>query len=125
MAWTWERIAAARGARRVDELAAELGWSRKRLWSRFGAQIGLSPKQAATLVRFDHAAHLLAAGEPPARVAALSGYADQPHLHRDVKALTGTTPAVVAKEPFLAVDDIVWAGRLAQLPHRLRKRRHA
>ncbi|MEV4112185.1 hypothetical protein [Nonomuraea sp. NPDC049695] len=47
---------------RVDGLADEVGWSRKRLWSRFRSQLGITPKRAARLVRFDHAAHLLAAG---------------------------------------------------------------
>lgn len=88
-----------------DALAAEVGWSRKRLWSRFGAQLGVPPKRAAKLVRFDHAAHRLVAGEGAARVA------DQSHLHRDVVECTGVTPATLAGEPFLAVDDIAWPGR--------------
>jgi AraC-like DNA-binding protein len=110
VAWAWQRIVAGRGLVRVDQLAAELGWSRKRLWSRFHSQIGLPPKRAAKLVRFDHAAHRLAAGQDAARVAADGGYTDQSHLHRDVVAFTGATPATVANEPFLAVDDIAWAG---------------
>jgi AraC-like DNA-binding protein len=111
VAWAWGRIVATRGAVRVEHLADELGWSRKRLWSRFGAQLGLPPKRAGKLVRFDRAAHRLAAGENPARVAAESGYADQSHLHRDVVAFTGTTPTTVAAEPFLAVDDVAWPMR--------------
>jgi len=51
VAWAWGRIVAGRGLVRVDRLAAEVGWSRKRLWSRFRSQIGLPPKRAATLVR--------------------------------------------------------------------------
>lgn len=113
VAWAWRRIVAGRGRVRVDRLAAEVGWSRKRLWARFHAQIGLPPKRAARLVRFDHAAHRLAAGQDPARAAAEAGYADQSHLHRDVVAFTGTTPAAVAGEPFLAVDDIAWGGHPA------------
>ncbi|MEU7892186.1 helix-turn-helix domain-containing protein [Nonomuraea sp. NPDC049152] len=108
VAWAWQRIVASRGLVRVDGLAAELGWSRKRLWSRFRSQIGLPPKRAVKLVRFDHAAHRLVAGQDAARVAADGGYADQSHLHRDVVAFTGVTPATVAGEPFLAVDDIAW-----------------
>ncbi|WP_432030473.1 helix-turn-helix domain-containing protein [Streptomyces sp. 1222.5] len=110
VAWAWHRIVAGRGLARVDELAAEVGWSRKRLWSRFRSQLGLPPKRAAKLVRFDHAAHRLVAGEGAARVAADAGYADQSHLHRDVVEFTGATPAAVAREPFLAVDDIAWPG---------------
>jgi AraC-like DNA-binding protein len=113
VAWAWKRILAGRGRIRIDALAAEVGWSRKRLWSRFHSQIGLPPKRAATLVRFDHAAHRLAAGVDTARVAADGGYADQSHLHRDVVAFTGCTPSTVAREPWLAVDDIAWPTRTA------------
>ncbi|MEU1722666.1 helix-turn-helix domain-containing protein [Nonomuraea sp. NPDC005692] len=110
VAWAWRRIVGSRGRARVDGLAAEVGWSRKRLWSRFRSQLGLAPKQAEKLVRFDHAAHRLVAGVAAARVAADTGYADQSHLHRDVMAFTGATPATVSAEPFLAVDDIAWPG---------------
>src|SRR5262249_15315371 len=98
-----------RGQVRVEQLAAETGWSRKRLWSRFRSQIGLTPKRAAQLIRFDHAAHRLAAGHGAALVAAESGYADQSHLHRDVRAFTGATPTAIAAAPWLAVDPIAWA----------------
>ncbi|MFB4278501.1 helix-turn-helix domain-containing protein [Nonomuraea sp. MTCD27] len=110
VAWAWDRIVSGRGLVRVDEMAAEVGWSRKRLWSRFRSQLGLPPKRAVKLVRFDHAAHRLVAGEAAARVAADGGYADQSHLHRDVVAFTGATPATVAGEPFLAVDPLAWPG---------------
>ncbi|TWG06785.1 helix-turn-helix protein [Streptomyces brevispora] len=85
--------------------------ARKRLWSRFRSQLGVQPKRAMKLVRFDHAAHRPVAGDRAARVAADAGYADQSHLHRDVMAYTGETPATVAGERFLAVDDIAWPGR--------------
>lgn len=104
----WGRLVATRGRVRVDRLAAEVGWSRQRLWSRFRSQIGLTPKRAARLVRFDHAAHRLAAGHDPARVAAEGGYVDQSHLHRDTVAFTGSTPTAVAAAPWLAVDDVAW-----------------
>ncbi|WP_110945770.1 helix-turn-helix domain-containing protein [Streptomyces avicenniae] len=108
VAAAWRRMRADRGRVRIDGLAREVGWSRKRLWSRFRAQVGLSPKRAAQLVRFDHAAHLLAAGGDGARVAAVSGYTDQSHLHREVRAFTGTTPSAVATAPWLALDDTAW-----------------
>jgi methylphosphotriester-DNA--protein-cysteine methyltransferase len=108
VAWAWRGIVAGRGTVRIEHLAAELGWSRKRLWSRFHSQIGLPPKRAAKLVRFDHAVHGLVAGQDAAGVAADGGYTDQSHLHRDVVAFTGLTPATVVDEPFLAVDDIAW-----------------
>lgn len=109
VAWVWDRIVATRGRARVDELAVKVGWSRKRLWSQFRAQIGISPKRAARLVRFDHVAHRLASGKPAAQIAAEDGYVDQSHLHRDVLAFTGATPTTLAGETWLAANDLAWA----------------
>jgi len=108
VAYSWRRTVMSRGQLRVDGLADEVGWGRKRLWSRFRSQIGLPPKRAAQLVRFDHAAHLLAAGHAVASVAAQSGYVDQSHLHRETKAIAGVTPTAVATAPWLAIDDVAW-----------------
>ncbi|MEV7238409.1 helix-turn-helix domain-containing protein [Streptomyces sp. NPDC051020] len=108
VAYTWRRTLSRRGRVRVDRLADEVGWSRKRLSARFRSQLGITPKRAARLVRFDHAAHLLAAGHNAAGVAAESGYVDQPHLHREVKSFTGLTPTAVAVAPWLAIDDVAW-----------------
>ncbi|WP_210414617.1 helix-turn-helix domain-containing protein [Microlunatus elymi] len=104
----WQRTLAAGGTVRIDDLADEVGWNRQRLWSRFRARLGITPKRAAQLVRFDRAAHLLVAGRPPAEAAADTGYADQSHLHREVRAITGTTPSRVAGAPWLAIDDVAW-----------------
>jgi AraC-like DNA-binding protein len=109
VAFAWGQTVTRRGQVRVDQLAAEVGWSRKRLWSRFRSQIGVTPKRAAQLVRFDHAAHRLADGHSAARVAAETGYTDQSHLHRDVMAFAGVTPTAIAVAPWLAVDDVAWA----------------
>ncbi|MEU0390653.1 helix-turn-helix domain-containing protein [Streptomyces chartreusis] len=96
VAAAWDTIVARRGRVRIGDLAAACGWSRKRLWSRFSAQIGLTPKRAAMLVRFDHAARALTAGENAADVALACGYVDQPHLHRDVLTFAGCTPTALA-----------------------------
>ncbi|MGK5551447.1 helix-turn-helix domain-containing protein [Actinomadura kijaniata] len=98
VAAAWDTIVARRGRVRIGELAASCGWSRGKLWSRFGAQIGLTPKRAAMLVRFDHAARALRAGQSPSEVALACGYADQSHLHRDVRALAGCTPGALAAD---------------------------
>ncbi|NGO06396.1 AraC family transcriptional regulator [Streptomyces sp. HC44] len=108
VAYTWRRTLTRRGRVRIDGLADETGWSRKHLSARFRSQLGITPKQAARLVRFDHAAHLLAAGHTAAGAAIESGYVDQPHLHREVKAFTGLTPKAVAVAPWLAIDDVAW-----------------
>ncbi|WP_419999912.1 helix-turn-helix domain-containing protein [Streptomyces boninensis] len=115
LSWAWDQIIATQGRIRIDNLATELGWTRKRLWSRFHTHLGLPPKRAATLVRFDHAATRLAVGEETARVAAECGYTDQSHLHRDVVSFTGVTPSSLAGESLVPVDDLPWADHVPRL----------
>lgn len=112
VARTWRQTLKSRGRTQVTSLAGDVGWDRKRLWSRFQSQLGISPKRAIRLVRFDHAAHLLATGHAAASVAAECGYVDQSHLHREVKAFTGLTPSAVAVAPWLAIDDVAWPRNL-------------
>lgn len=113
VAFVWRQLVTNRGDVRIERLAAETGWSRKRLGMRFRSQIGLTPKRAARLVRFDHAAHRLAAGHRPALVAAEAGYADQSHMHREVVDFAGATPAAVAAAPWLTADADAWAATRA------------
>ncbi|MEV4129959.1 helix-turn-helix domain-containing protein [Nocardia sp. NPDC049707] len=108
IAYAWNQTVRTKGLLRIETLAAETGWTRQRLWSRFRAHIGVSPKRASELVRFDHAAHLLAAGRSPADAAVEAGYADQSHLHRQTRAITDMTPAAVARAPWLAIDEVAW-----------------
>ncbi|WP_280357576.1 helix-turn-helix domain-containing protein [Nocardia otitidiscaviarum] len=108
IAYAWNQTIRTRGLLRVEDLAMEIGWTRQRLWSRFRTHLGVSPKRACDLVRFDHAAHLLAAGRPPADVAAEAGYADQSHLHRRIKSVIDMTPTGVATAPWLAIDEVAW-----------------
>ncbi|NNC13168.1 helix-turn-helix transcriptional regulator [Planctomonas sp. JC2975] len=108
VAQAWRRLVVSHGSARVEALAAEVGWSRKRLWSRFRAQTGLTPKGAGRLIRFDRAVHRLARGSAPGTVAAEVGYADQSHLSREVADFTGSTPSAIATAPWLDVDDVAW-----------------
>ncbi|WP_416564663.1 helix-turn-helix domain-containing protein [Nocardia testacea] len=94
----WQRIVTSRGQVRVGELAEACGWSRKRLWARFDAQIGLTPKRAAMLVRFRHAVDGLVAGGSAADIAASCGYTDQSHLGRDMSSFAGVTPATLTRK---------------------------
>lgn len=108
VAAAWHAMVRSHGQVRIEHIADEIGWSRKRLWHRFGTQIGLPPKRAAQLIRFDDAAHRLATGAAPAEVAGACGYADQSHLHRDARLFAGLTPAGVAEAPWLDVDPVAW-----------------
>jgi AraC-like DNA-binding protein len=101
VAWAWRRLTATGGTLPIRRLAGEVGWSHKHLITRFKQQIGLPPKTAARLVRFDAVWRRLAT-HPPARwdqLAADSGYADQAHLIRDFHQFTGATPAAFLAHP--------------------------
>lgn len=81
----------------LAELAAVAGLSRFELVRRFGAQIGLTPHAFQTNLRIARARELLAAGSPPAAVAAACGFADQSHLTRTFRVAVGVTPARYAR----------------------------
>lgn len=96
VAGAWQRLLSAGGRLRVDRLAAETAVSERHLRNRFRAEIGLTPKAAARVIRFDLARRRLAGrpGAPDlASLAADCGYADQSHLDREFAALAACTPS--------------------------------
>ena len=94
IAWAWTRLVDSDGSVQIGELTRELGWSRKRLVARFREEIGLPPKRAAKLLRFERARRLAEAATRPewAWIAREAGYYDQSHLINDFRAVTGRTP---------------------------------
>jgi AraC-like DNA-binding protein len=94
----WHRLLRSGGTTPVADLAAETGWSERHLRARFRAEIGLAPKAAARVIRFDRARRILqrraVRGEPLrlAELAATCGYFDQPHLDREFGSLAGCPP---------------------------------
>jgi AraC-like DNA-binding protein len=96
VAWAYRRLTAAGGQLAVGPLAAEVGWSRRHLAARFRRDVGLGPKAVARILRFDRALRGLREGRALADVAYECGYADQPHLNREFRALGGGTPREVA-----------------------------
>ncbi|MFD8306276.1 helix-turn-helix domain-containing protein [Streptomyces sp. NPDC059690] len=100
-AWRW--LLGAGGRLRVDELAARTGFSDRHLRTLFRTEIGLTPKAAARVVRFDLARRRLAARPGPPDLAALAadcGYADQSHLDREFAALASCTPSAWLAQEF-------------------------
>jgi AraC-like DNA-binding protein len=98
--WAWRRLVATGGAVPIGQLASEVGWSHKHLLTRFRRQVGLRPKTAARLIRFDGVWRRLDQDRPLdwGRVAAEVGYADQAHLAREFRQFTGTTPTAFAAQ---------------------------
>jgi len=115
----WQLLLATRGAVPIGVLAEQTGWSSRHLDNRFRAEIGLTPKAAARVIRFDRARRMLmrrvGAGHPPdlARLAAAGGYYDQAHLAREFRGLAGVPPSRWLAEEFRNVqgdDQQVQAG---------------
>jgi AraC-like DNA-binding protein len=77
-------------------LAALSDLSPFQLCRAFRATYGMPPHHYLIRVRIDHARRLLAAGQPPAQVAATTGFADQSHFGRHFKRLIGVTPGAYA-----------------------------
>ena len=85
---------------RVHQLAERVGMSERTLQRVCQRRIGLGPKSRIQLRRLHEAADALRAGTVTlAEIAARIGYADQAHLTRDFRRVTGKTPAAFAAEP--------------------------
>lgn len=85
-------VAALNAGHSVTETAETLGMSTRHLHRRSRTAFGYGPKTLSRVLRLQRALNLAARGTPYAELAARSGYADQPHLTREVRALTGLTP---------------------------------
>jgi AraC-like DNA-binding protein len=79
----------------VADVADAVGWSRRTLQRQCGAVYGYGPTTLRRILRFRRALRLLDKGIPYADVAARTGYADQPHLHREVRDLAGVPLATL------------------------------
>jgi AraC-like DNA-binding protein len=82
----------------LDELAIRLGVSQRTLQRRVKHATALTPKQHVRIARFFAAdLGMLDPGHRISRIAIIGGYADQPHFHHEVAALTGLTPRELAQ----------------------------
>lgn len=117
----WRMLLRSSGTSAIAEVAAEIGWSARHLSGRFAAEIGLSPKASARVIRFDRARRELAErarrgpldawpdsapnrGIGLAQLAADCGYFDQAHLDREFRALAGCPPVRWLAEEFRNVQ---------------------
>jgi AraC-like DNA-binding protein len=119
--WAWQRLADTHGRVGIGQLAAEVGWSRRHFATVFQREIGLAPKMAARVLRFQRAYADGGIGSGGgggsgdvggsngggsadggwadggwAAVAARCGYYDQAHLIRDFREFAGATPTEFA-----------------------------
>jgi AraC-like DNA-binding protein len=89
-------------AARAEAVAAEVGLSERQFRRRSQAAAGYGPKTLQRVLRFHRFVRLLDAAPAPAppdlaALAARAGYADQAHLTRECSALSGFTPAALAR----------------------------
>lgn len=95
----------------VQQVADEVGYSRRHLRDLVVAETGLSPQQLLRLARFARS-HQLARdpGRPLVAVAAEAGYSDQSHLTRDWRELAGVGPGEWRRRELPFVQDVPPAG---------------
>jgi AraC-like DNA-binding protein len=107
VAHAWDLLLASGGTLDVGTLASEVGWSRRHLTTRFRAEVGLAPKVAARVIRFERARRMLQHPDRPdlATVSAVCGYYDQAHLNRDWRELAGCSPTTWMAEELPSVQD--------------------
>jgi AraC-like DNA-binding protein len=94
----------------VAKLADEVGWSGRYLTDRFRAEIGLRPKEAARVARFDRARRALRPSARLADIAAAHGFADQSHFVREFHAFAGCTPSRWIADEFGFIQSLGAAG---------------
>lgn len=94
IAWALKALLTSHGRRSIGALTRDLGCSRKHLIQRFHAQVGLSPKSVAGILRFARAVESIRAADEEswADLAVSCGYYDQAHFNRDFRRYAGRTP---------------------------------
>ena len=97
------------GGAAVSDVASQVGWSARTLQRQCTAVYGYGPVTLRRILRFRRAMRLLNDGLPYVDVATRAGYADQPHLHREVRGLAGLALASLRQ-------DSSGANRSTQLP---------
>jgi AraC-like DNA-binding protein len=105
--WSLRRIVDSGGSTGIGQLAAELGWSHRRLISRYRDGVGLPPKAVARIVRFERLATMLTADPSAdwAHLALTCNYFDQAHMAREVRELADITPTELRTQTVNSVQD--------------------
>lgn len=86
------------GGATVAEVAGETGWSARTLQRQCTAVYGYGPATLRRILRFRRAVRLLDDGASTADAATTAGFSDQPHLHREVRDLTGMSLATLRQD---------------------------
>ena len=102
---TWRLLTGSAGSVSIASIAGQIGLSRRQLSQLVRAELGLTPKTVARILRFGRACGYLRSRPAIslAEIAVTCGYYDQAHLTNDWRRLSGCTPGQwIAEElPFL------------------------
>jgi len=80
-------------ARSVRGLAIEVGWTERHLRRRVTLEVGYGPRRLGRIFRLQRLVGQLHRSTALGDLAYLCGYADQAHMGREVRSLTGITPS--------------------------------
>ena len=107
----WEALTRSGGNAPIPVVARAAGVSTRHLSTLFRAEVGLTPKAVAGLIRFETVigslGRLVRAGSPVdlAQLAVERGYADQAHLTRDFTRFAGSSPLRWLRTEFRNLQD--------------------
>jgi AraC-like DNA-binding protein len=112
--WAARLLRATKGRVRANALADRAGVSERHLHRCMNGRLGVGPKALAGQIRALSAIERADQSARPnwADIALVSGYSDQAHLSRSVKALTGLTPTALHAER--SVESEIFKTRQAQ-----------
>lgn len=103
----WHTMASSACRAPVTSIAAEIELGGRHLRQLVQAELGLTPKTLARIMRFSRARRCLRSGQTAslAETAVLCGYYDQAHLPNDWKQLGGCTPGQWMSEELRFLQD--------------------
>ncbi len=89
-----------RGDLRLEDMTECTGLSAAQIRKRFTEQVGMSPKEYARIVRFNHVAKHIQyhSQDSLTEIAYALGYYDQAHFIKDFRTITGISPKVFRRQ---------------------------
>ena len=87
-----QMIRDSEGRASIRAIAHHAAMSQSALERHFRAAVGTTPKKLSRLARLQHVCRLWDAGQSLTGIAFEAGYCDQPHMVRDFRLFTGSSP---------------------------------
>lgn len=87
-----QMIRSSHGRSSIATIARRAAMSQSALERHFRVAVGTTPKKLSRLARLQHVCRLWDAGKSLTEISFEAGYCDQPHMVRDFRLFTGTSP---------------------------------